>query len=162
MNVNVAPNVLLRLEVEDFHIAYCAALDEGRYDDWPKFFTADCLYRIVPRNNHDRNLPLAIMHCEGRGMLIDRVSSLRETLFYLPRTLRHMVSGVRVKADANGEIAAEANYLVLQTDSEPKSEIFNYGRYIDRLVRAGGTLLIRERTCVFDSIVVPSSLMVPL
>lgn len=155
-------DLMLRLEIEDFHTAYCAALDEGRYDAWPDFFITDCLYRIVPRDNHDAGLPLAMIHCEGRGMLIDRVASLRETLFYLPRTLRHMVSGVRVKSSESDEVAAEANYLVLQTDSDKHSEVFNYGRYLDRFTRRDGVLRLRERICVFDSIVVPSSLMVPL
>jgi 3-phenylpropionate/cinnamic acid dioxygenase small subunit len=160
--MTLAQEVMLRLEIEDFHTAYGAALDDGRYDAWPDFFASDCIYRIVPRDNHDANLPLALMHCEGRGMLIDRVASLRETLFYLPRTLRHMVSGIRVKAQAGGEIVAEANYLVLQTDSDKHTEVFNYGRYLDRFTRHQGELRLQERICVFDSLLVPSSLMVPL
>jgi len=159
----MAPDkVALRLEVEDFHTDYCAALDEGRYEAWPGFFTEDCLYLIVPRDNFDRGLPLALMRCESRGMLQDRVASLRETLFYLPRTLRHMVSGIRATVQADGSIAAEANYLILQTGHDRKAELFNYGRYIDRFVREDGALRLKERTCVFDSVTVPSSLVVPL
>jgi len=153
--------LLLRLEIDDFHTSYCAALDDARYDAWPGFFTDDCVYRIVPRDNHDAGLPLAIMHCEGRGMLTDRVASLAETLFYLPRTLRHMVSGVQAREE-DGAIVAAANYLVLQTDSDRQTTVFNYGRYLDRFVRREGTLLLAQRICVFDSVLVPSSLMVPL
>ena len=54
----MAIQVELRLEVEDLYAEYCAALDEGRYEDWAALFTEDCLYRIVPRDNHDRGLPL--------------------------------------------------------------------------------------------------------
>lgn len=159
----VSDKLALRLEIEDFHTAYCAALDDGRYDEWPGFFTEDCLYRIVPRDNYDRGLPLAIMHCESRGMLQDRASSLRETLFFLPRTLRHMVSGVRATAGADGQIVAEANYLVLQTGGPTRtSSVFNYGRYLDRFVREAGELRLKERICVFDSVTVQSSLVVPV
>ena len=35
---------LLRIEIEEFHAAYCAALDEDRIADWPDFFTADAIY----------------------------------------------------------------------------------------------------------------------
>lgn len=109
----MAMEAALRLEVEDLHAEYCAALDEGRYEDWAALFTEDCLYRIVPRDNHERGLPLAIMHCESRGMLLDRIVAIRETSYYAPRALRHMVSLARVVAHDDGTLRGQANYLVL-------------------------------------------------
>jgi 3-phenylpropionate/cinnamic acid dioxygenase small subunit len=158
----MAMDVALRLEVEDLHAEYCAALDEGRYEDWAALFTDDCLYRIVPRDNHERGLPLAIMHCESRGMLLDRIVAIRETSYYAPRTLRHMVSGIRVVADDDGALRGQANYLVLQTLPEQPTTLFNAGRYLDAIVREAGRLRIKERLCIFDSIVVPNSLIVPV
>lgn len=158
----MAAHVELRLEVEDLHAEYCAALDEGRYEDWAELFAEECLYRIVPRDNHDRGLPLAIMHCESKGMLRDRVVAIRETSYYAPRLLRHMVSLVRITAAADGTLRGQANYLVLQTLPEQPTTLFNSGRYIDTLVREGGRLRFKERLCVFDSIIVPNSLIVPV
>ena len=158
----MAMDVALRLEVEDLHAEYCAALDEGRYEDWAALFTEDCLYRIVPRDNHERGLPLAIMHCESRGMLLDRIVAIRETSYYAPRTLRHMVSGIRVAAEADGALRGQANYLVLQTLPEQPTTLFNAGRYLDTMVREAGRLRLKERLCIFDSIVVPNSLIVPV
>jgi 3-phenylpropionate/cinnamic acid dioxygenase small subunit len=158
----MAVPVELRLAVEDLHSEYCAALDERRYEDWAALFTEDCLYRIVPRDNHERGLPLALMHCESRGMLLDRIVALRETSYYAPRTLRHMVSGIRVAAEADGVLRGQANYLVLQTLPEQPTTLFNAGRYLDVVVREAAGLRFRERLCVFDSILVPNSLIVPL
>jgi len=158
----MAMDVALRLEVEDLHAEYCAALDEGRYEDWAALFTEDCLYRIVPRDNHERGLPLAIMHCESRGMLLDRIVAIRETSYYAPRTLRHMVSGIRVAAEADGAQRGQANYLVLQTLPEQPTTLFNAGRYLDTMVREAGRLRLKERLCIFDSIVVPNSLIIPI
>jgi salicylate 5-hydroxylase small subunit len=158
----MAVAIELRLAVEDLYAEYCAALDEGRYEDWAGLFTEDCLYRIVPRDNHERGLPLALMHCESRGMLLDRVVSLRETSYYAPRALRHMVSGIRVAEAADGTLGGQANYLVLQTLPGETTTLFNTGRYLDLIVREAAGLRFRERLCVFDSIVVPSSLIVPL
>ncbi len=155
-------SIALRLEVEDLYSEYCAALDEGRYEDWAALFTEACLYRIVPRDNHDRGLPLAIMHCESRLMLQDRVVAIRETSYYAPRFLRHIVSGIRVDEAAEGSIAGRANYLVLQTLPEQPTALFNAGRYLDVIVRDEGVLRFRERLCIFDSIVVPNSLIVPI
>jgi 3-phenylpropionate/cinnamic acid dioxygenase small subunit len=158
----MAVPVELRLAVEDLHSEYCAALDERRYEDWAALFTEDCLYRIVPRDNHERGLPLALMHCESRGMLLDRIVALRETSYYAPRALRHMVSGIRVAAEADGVLRGQANYLVLQTLPEQPTTLFNAGRYLDVVVREAAGLRFRERLCVFDSILVPNSLIVPL
>jgi 3-phenylpropionate/cinnamic acid dioxygenase small subunit len=154
--------VELRLEIEDLYAEYCAALDDGRYEDWPELFTEACLYRVVPRDNYDRGLPIALMHCESRGMLRDRVVAVRETAYYAPRLLRHIVSFIRAKPVECGEIRSEANYLVLQTLADQPTELFNSGRYLDRLVREDGRLRFKERLCIFDSIVVPNSLIVPI
>jgi salicylate 5-hydroxylase small subunit len=158
----MAVAIELRLAVEDLHSEYCAALDEGRYEDWAALFTEDCLYRIVPRDNHERGLPLALMHCEGRGMLLDRVVALRETSYYAPRALRHMVSGIRVAEAADGTLGGAANYLVLQTLPEQPTTVFNAGRYLDVIAREAAGLRFRQRLCIFDSILVPNSLIVPL
>jgi salicylate 5-hydroxylase small subunit len=40
--------------------------------------------------------------------------------------------------------------------------LFNAGRYLDAIVREAGRLRIKERLCIFDSIVVPNSLIVPV
>jgi 3-phenylpropionate/cinnamic acid dioxygenase small subunit len=152
----------LRLAVEDLYSEYAAALDEGRYEDWAALFTEDCLYRIVPRDNHDRGLPLAIMHCESRAMLEDRIVAIRETSFYAPRMLRHIVSGIRVDTAQDGTLSGQANYLVLQTLAEQPTTLFNAGRYLDTILRDGGRLRFKQRLCIFDSIVVPNSLIVPI
>ncbi len=152
----------LRLAVEDLYSEYSAALDEGRYEDWAALFTEDCLYPIVPRDNPDRGLPLAIMHCESRAMLEDRVVAIRETSFYAPRMLRHIVSGIRVETAQDGTLSGQANYLVLQTLAEQPTTLFNAGRYLDTILRDGGRLRFKQRLCIFDSIVVPNSLIVPI
>jgi salicylate 5-hydroxylase small subunit len=152
----------LRLAIEDLHAAYCAALDDGRYEEWPEFFTEDCLYRVVPRDNHDRGFPIALMHCESKGMLKDRIVAVRQTAFYVPRLLRHIVSGIRSRIDDDGTIRSEANYLVLQTLPDQPTKLFNSGRYLDLIVREAGALRLKERLCVFDSAVVPNSLIVPV
>ena len=82
------PTLEERLMLDDLLQACAAALDEQRYDDWPGFFRDDALYRIVPKENHDLGLPLALLHCEGRGMMADRVTAIKEAAMIRPRTLR--------------------------------------------------------------------------
>ena len=79
------PEFALRFELEDLYTRYAAALDDGPLESWPELFTGDCLYLVIPRDNHDQGLPLAIMRCESRAMLMDRVHAVRETIMHEPR-----------------------------------------------------------------------------
>ncbi|HUK58742.1 MAG TPA: aromatic-ring-hydroxylating dioxygenase subunit beta [Stellaceae bacterium] len=157
-----AAELLLRLEIEAFHGAYCAALDEGRIADWPRFFTLDALYRITARENEEAGLPVGLVYCEGRAMLEDRALALAKTEMFAPRYLRHYVSNVRVLGSDAGVISAAANYLVLQTLVDRPTTIHQAGRYHDRFVRDGGHLLLRERHCVYDTLVIDNALVLPV
>ncbi len=152
----------LRFEVEEFCYDYGECLDEFDIERWPDFFTEDCLYKIVSRENFERNLPLATMMCEGKGGLKDRVVALTETAVYHDRALRHLISNVRVKGVKDGVIDVRANYVVLETPTNEYTKVFNTGKYIDKLVREDGALRFKEKLCVFDSVMVPTSLIYPL
>jgi anthranilate 1,2-dioxygenase small subunit len=158
----ISDRTTLRLEVEDLYHDYVECLDDGDLERWPDFFTEECLYQVIPRENYDRGLPLALMLCESRNMLRDRVEALRRSSVYAPRALRHLLSNVRVKAVEGDEIRVQANYAVLQTLSDEPTTVFNAGRYLDRVVREGSRLLFREKICVFDSVLVPGSLLWPI
>jgi salicylate 5-hydroxylase small subunit len=155
--------VALRLEIEDLFAAYAAALDGDALETWPDFFTDDCFYQIIPRDNYERGLPLALIRCESKGMLQDRVFAIRETMMYESRYLRHLISGIRVTGqDDSGGWRVEANYAVLETPLNELSRVFNVGRYLDRIVRDGNQLKFAEKLCVFDSLLVPNSMIYPI
>lgn len=152
----------LRLEVEEFHAEYCAALDEARIADWPAFFTEDAVYRITARENAEAGLPVGLVYCEGMGMLHDRALAIAKTEMFAPRYLLHHVSNVRVLSAADGIVAAQANYLVLQTLVDEPTTLHQAGRYYDRFARADGRLLLRERHCVYDTLLIDNSLVMPV
>ena len=152
----------LRLEIEEFHADYCAALDEGRIADWPGFFAEDAVYRITARENAEAALPVGLVYCEGMGMLRDRALAIAKTEMFAPRYLQHHVNNVRVLAAADGFVAAQANYLVLQTLVDEPTTLHQAGRYYDRFVRTRGRLLLRERHCVYDTLLIDNSLVMPV
>lgn len=155
-------DLALRAEIEDLYARYIACVDSGKYDDWPEFFTDECVYKVIPRENFDRGLPLATLAFESKGMLKDRVYGITQTLFHQPYYQRHTVSGILIVSEENGRIHVEANYLVVRTKAKELSDVFNTGRYIDRVVRENGTLKFAEKLCVFDSELIPNSIIYPL
>ena len=152
----------LRLAVEQLYADYAACLDEERFEEWPEFFTDPCLYKIVPRENFERGLPLATWLCESRGYLADRVTAIRKTAVYAPRYVRRMVSGMRVLGWTDAVLEVRASYLAVETLQDELTRVFNAGQYRDKLVVDGGALRFREKVCIFDSLLVPNSLIYPL
>ena len=53
-----------RVEIYDLFADYGYCLDEDRLEEWVDLFSADCTYKIIPRDNYDLNLPLTLMLCE--------------------------------------------------------------------------------------------------
>lgn len=141
---------------------YAAAVDAADWDGWCALFTADGVYRLVPRENFDRGLPLATLAFEGQGMLKDRAYAIRETLFHDPYYQRHVVGAPRLlRADAD-RIECESNYAVFRTKLSELSTVFNVGRYVDTVVRTPDGLRFASRVCVYDSEMIPNSIIYPI
>ena len=153
-----------RVAIADLNADYAACLDERRFDQWPEFFTDDCIYKLQPRENHDRGLPLATMAYESKGMLRDRVYAATQTLFHIPYATRHVIGWPRVWIDSEGDgaLAAEANYVVIRVRENELPEVFSTGRYLDRIVSDGGRLRFRQRLCIFDSALIANSIIYPI
>jgi len=152
----------LRDEIDALYADYAEALDENRLEHWPDLFVEDCLYKVVPRENWERNLPIALMLCESRRMLQDRVTAVRNTAVYAPRSFRHLIGQFRIKAETQERLRVTANYVVLQTLVDDLTRIQNAGKYVDLVVRTPEGLRFKEKICVFDSVLVPNSLIYPI
>jgi salicylate 5-hydroxylase small subunit len=148
--------------LQHLYADYAAAVDSGQWDLWPEFFIDDCVYKLQPRENHERGLPLATLALTSKGMLKDRVYGITETLYHDPYYQRHVVGAPIVRKVENGRIHCEANYAVFRTKYDKESTVFNVGRYIDTIVETPGGLKFAERLCVFDSEMIPNSIIYPI
>jgi 3-phenylpropionate/cinnamic acid dioxygenase small subunit len=152
----------LRARLADLYCAYDNVLNDGEFERWPELFTDPCLYKVMPRENYDEGFPVAVIWCESRGMLSDRVVAVRETALYAPRIVRRMTSAVCVRTTGEDGLRLTANFALFQTMQDQPSEVFLCGRYIDRVVDDDGVLRFAERLCVYDSTIVPASLVYPV
>jgi len=152
----------LRAELADLYAEYGDVLDTGDYERWTALFTARCLYLVIPRENHERGLPLATVRAESRGMLEDRVHAIRQTQMFVPRWMRHLIGAPRVLGVADGVVNARASYAVFETQPDQLTRVLNVGRYEDEIVRDEGRLRFRRKLCVYDSVLIPTSLVLPI
>ena len=137
-------------------------MDSGQWDLWPEFFTDACSYRLQPRENHERGLPLATLSFESKGMLKDRVYGIRETLYHDPYYQRHVVGAPLVRKAEGDRFECEANYAVFRTKLSELSTVFNVGRSIDVIVRTPQGLKFESRLMVYDSEMIPNSIIYPI
>lgn len=151
-----------RLGIERLYLDYIAIVDGGDVEGWPDLFTADCSYRITSRENVRRNLPLAVMRCDSRDMLHDRVNAIRSSAFYVSRTVRHVVGLLDARSTDGGAIAVRANFAVFESLPRAASALLCVGEYDDVVVREEGALLFRQKHCIYDGDLVVDSIVYPL
>lgn len=151
-----------RWEVEEFHYEYAAGLEHGEIEQWPNFFTDDAFYRVIARDNDESGLPLGLIYCEGKGMLRDRAYALVHTETFAPRYLQLRISNTRVFSADERSIKAEASYLLLETLVDEPSRVQQVGKYYDVFERVNGSLLIKDRKCVYDTVVIDNCLVFPV
>ena len=156
------------MEWHDYHALtqlqadYASTVDAADWEGWCELFTDNCVYRLVPRENHERGLPLATLSFESKGMLKDRAYAIRETLFHDPYYQRHVVGATRVLRVEGDTIQCEANYAVFRTKLSELTTVFNVGRYLDTVVRTAQGLRFASRICVYDSEMIPNSIIYPI
>jgi anthranilate 1,2-dioxygenase small subunit len=148
--------------VEDFILRNALMIDNGQFDDWLGCFADESRYIVIPRENKVRGLPGALMHCENKARLIDRITSLRVANKINPHSDRHILSGSLI-TDISGDIASvQSSFLVVQTNLYGASTLFCAGCYEDKIRLADDDEKLVERLVIVDSFSIPTMLATPL
>jgi anthranilate 1,2-dioxygenase small subunit len=152
----------LRFAFEELLTDYVGCLDEGRLEEWPEFFSERGVYKLIGRENVEQGLSLATMSCDSRAMMKDRVTAIRKALFYSPRYLRHLISNLKIVGQEGDAWVAQANYVVFQTLQDEETKVFNAGKYVDKIVLEGGRYRFKEKIVVYDTVQIPSLIVIPI
>ena len=150
------------LALTQLQARYAAVVDSADWAAWCELFTDDCVYRLVPRENHERGLPLATLAFESKGMLKDRAYAIRETLFHDPYYQRHVVGVPLLLKVDEARIECETHYAVFRTKLSELTTVFNVGRYLDTVVSTPDGWKFASRVCVYDSEMIPNSIIYPI
>jgi salicylate 5-hydroxylase small subunit len=152
------------LRLMQLYTEYALVVDSNDWDRWPEFFVEHGIYKLQPRENHEQGLPLCLLSLESKAMLRDRVYGVKETMYHDPYYQRHLVGMPRVTAveEAGRRIVSEANYAVIRTKYDQASTVFNAGCYRDVVVDTEGGLKFELRLCVYDTEMIPNSVIYPI
>ena len=151
----------LHREAEDLLTDYTSAIDDGELDRWPGFFADPCLYKIVSKENVDAGLPLALLLCDSPGMIQDRRDAFSKLNVFGPRAWRHMTGQLRLNEDG-AAIKARSNFVIFETLAGKDTHVLCAGEYRDVLVHQDGALKFRERICIYDTTMIPNSIVMPI
>ena len=152
----------LRRRIEDLIADYAHAIDDDRLEEWPDFFTDDCSYRIINRENHAKGRRVGIMDCSSKGMLRDRILALREANVYEPHFYRHLQSGIRITGMDGDAYVVETSFAIVRTMQEGDMSIFCAGKFVDEIVFDGDTPLFSKRLVVTDSNRIHTLIVIPI
>ena len=147
--------------IEDLITAYAHDIDDDELERWPNYFTEDGTYTIFTRENMAAGLPMGIMHCQGRGMLADRIKAMQTANIFEEHTYCHILGSSQIKRYNQG-FEGRTNFTVLRTMQEGRTETFAVGKYLDLFTVTDGETLIVERKVVLESRRVDILLVRPL
>lgn len=154
--------IALRLGIGDLCAAYADCIDDDRLEEWPDFFVDDCRYLITDRDSHQAGFRHGVIYCASRGMLIDRVTTLRRVLMFEAHRYRHVIGPVRIDRVADGVAEARSNFLAVRIMHDGETSLFATGRYLDRIDVTAQPFRFIERTVVLDSQKIDTLLVIPL
>jgi len=152
----------IRLRVQDLIAHYVDVIDQDRLEEWPGLFAEKCRYLITSAENYEEGLPHGVIYADSRGMLRDRVSSLRKANIYEAQRYRHLIGPTWVEADSATTVRARSHFLVVRIMQSGDSNVFATGVYYDRIDISQIPFQFIERIVVTDSHKVDTLLAIPL
>jgi anthranilate 1,2-dioxygenase small subunit len=142
---------------------YAHTLDDGNLNLWPDFFTEAALYHVTTRENHEQSLPIGIIRCVGRGMMVDRVEAFHAANIFEPHRYNHLVGPLRTSAGKSpSTTVSRCNFQIVRIMEDGRMDLFATGKYLDEIVLDGGVAKFRERIVVLDSSIVDILIVMPL
>ena len=152
----------VRLGIHELIAAYADCIDDDRLEEWPDFFGDDCRYLVTDRESHEAGLQHGIIYCASRGMLVDRVTTLRRVLVFEAHRYRHLVGPTRIVALDGNVAETRSNLFVARIMHDGGTSLFVTGRYLDRIDVSREPYRFIERLVVLDSQKIDTLLVIPL
>jgi anthranilate 1,2-dioxygenase small subunit len=155
-------DLTIRLGVQELIGEYAERIDEDRLEEWPELFADPCRYLVISRSNHEAGMRQGVMYAATRGMLLDRVFSIRRANLFEPHRYRHVIGPVRVKEVTGQHAVVHSHFIVARIMHDGVTSLFATGRYLDRIDISATPYRFSERVVVLDSDKIDTLLAIPL
>jgi anthranilate 1,2-dioxygenase small subunit len=152
----------IRRGVEDLIGTYAECIDEDRLEEWPDLFADPCRYLVISRSNHEAGMRQGVMYAATRGMLLDRVYTLRNANLYEPHRYRHVVGPIRLKSVEGTAAIVHSHFMLARIMQTGETTLFATGRYLDRIDISAEPYRFTERIAVLDSDRIDTLLAIPI
>ncbi len=152
----------VRIGVQELSGLYAEIIDEDRLEEWPDLFVDPCRYQIISHSNHEAGMRQGVMYAATRGMLLDRVFTLRQANLYEPHRYRHVVGPYRFKSIERDTAIVHTHFIVARIMHSGETTLFATGRYLDDIDISGPDYKFRERIVVIDSDQIDTLLAIPI
>ena len=130
---------------------YGLLLDEDRLEEWTDLFTEDAQYKVVTRENKKLNLPLAVIWCDNKNMIRDRIHSYRHVNEHNLHWDRHIIGHPRIQSISASEWQVQASYSLFQTNLEGRTILFSVGMYDFKIIQENGAFKIQFLEVISDT-----------
>lgn len=141
---------------------YGLLLDQDKLEEWTQLFEPHAQYKVCSRENEELGLPAALMWCDNRDMLSDRIQSYRNVNEHNFHWARHVIGLPQVLQDSAHQLHFQASYSLFQTNLEGVSRLFSVGRYDFVCSRTPAGLRLLQATVIADSGLVKTLLAAPI
>ncbi|WP_250480932.1 MULTISPECIES: aromatic-ring-hydroxylating dioxygenase subunit beta [unclassified Caballeronia] len=141
---------------------YVRCIDDGDLGKWPDFFIDECIYKVTTAENYKRGLEASLIYAASRGMLVDRVASLRDANIYERHAYRHLLGQPYIVSEENDVVRSETSFMIVRIMRDGTTNLFVTGRYLDLYVRNRDSVRLSERVAVCDSSRIDTLLALPL
>ena len=143
--------------------AYARCIDDDEGRGWPDFFADKCLYVVTTAENHRLGMQSGIIFADSKGMLIDRISALKNANIYEQHRYRHILSQPLISRIDSEWVWCETGFMVARIMRTGETSLFATGRYLDcyRITQSHSPLL-EERRVICDSNRIDTLLALPL
>jgi anthranilate 1,2-dioxygenase small subunit len=150
--------------IDALQIRYLAALDERNMEGWLACFAEEAGYVCTTRENHDADLPVAMMLDDSRARLKDRVKFVNEVWSgtFEDYATRHFVQRVDCRPEGGGRFGVRTNFMVAYTNRRGGSEILVTGVYEDVVKIEGDDARFISKRAILDTVTTPRYLVYPV
>jgi anthranilate 1,2-dioxygenase small subunit len=155
-------DVTKRLMIDDLLAKSTMLVDSMKLHEWLQLFEPEAKYMVIPSENRIHGYPAAIINCQSRAILQDRIAVLFRASKYNPHVDRHILSRTCIVAEADGVVTCHTNFAIMQSTLEGFSKLFCTGVYEDEIRLTTEGAMFRQRIAVLDTFSVPNLIATPI